>query len=120
MNSQIAYNEISIPLTTLANTGANGYLFIHTKRAIELTKFFGIPTHQLKTSIGIKRYYGQVGAAITHAIVCHLLIGRRCFLNQPFLIADLGQHDLIIGRKWFDRHDVWLDVRNWRLVWPEQ
>ena len=120
MNSQIAHNGISIPLTTLADTGANGYLFIHTKRATELTKFFGIPTHQLKTEIGTKGYDGQARASITHVMRCHLLTGGRCFLNQLFLITDLGQHDLIIGRKWFDHHDVWLDVKNRKLIWPEQ
>ena len=70
--------------------------------------------------MGTKGYDGRTGAAITHAIVCHLRISERRFLNQPFLITELGQHDLIVGRKWFDRHDVWLAVQNWRLVWPEQ
>lgn len=41
-------------------------------------------------------------------------------MNQPFLIADLGQHDIIVGQKWFGYHDVWLNVRHRKLVWPEQ
>lgn len=120
VNSQIAYNGISIPLTTLADTGANGYLFMDTQRATGLAKFFGIPTRRLNNPIGTKGYDGRAGSAITHAIICHLLIGGRRFLNQPFLIADLGQHDMIVGRKWFESHDVWLNVRHRRLVWPEQ
>lgn len=120
VNSQIAYNGISIPLTTLADTGANGYLFMDTQRATELAKFFGIPTRRLNTPIETKGYDGRAGSTITDAIVCHLLLGGRRFLNQPFLIADLGQHDLIIGRKWFDSHDVWLNVKHRKLVWPEQ
>ena len=34
-------------------------------------------------------------------------------------IADLGQHNMIIGRKWFADKDIWLDPRNRRLIWPE-
>ena len=34
------------------------------------------------------------------------------------LILDLGSHDLILGRKWFTQFDIWLDVRNQRLLWP--
>jgi hypothetical protein len=36
------------------------------------------------------------------------------------LILDLGSHDLILGRKWLSYHDIWLDVRNRRLLWPDQ
>ena len=120
VNSQIAYNGISIPLTTLADTGANGYLFMNTRRAIELAKFFGIPTRQLDAPIATKGYDGRTGPAITHVIICHLLIAGRRFLNQPFLITNLGQHDVIVGRKWFASHDIWLDVKGQKLVWPEQ
>ena len=77
MNSQIAYNGISIPLTNLANTGANVYLFMDTQKAIELAKFFGIPTQRLNTPIGTKGYDGRAGSTITHVIVCHLLIDGR-------------------------------------------
>ena len=57
VNSQIAY-KISIPLATLADTGANGYLFMDTQQAIGLAKFFGIPTRRLNTPIGTKGYDG--------------------------------------------------------------
>jgi hypothetical protein len=36
------------------------------------------------------------------------------------LILDLGSHNLILGRKWLAYHDIWLDVRNRRLLWPDQ
>lgn len=39
VDSQIAYNTgISIPMSTLADTGANGYLFIDTQQVIEMAK----------------------------------------------------------------------------------
>ena len=36
------------------------------------------------------------------------------------LILDLGNHNLILGRKWLAYHDIWLDVRNRKLLWPDQ
>ena len=41
-------------------------------------------------------------------------------MNQLFLILNLGQHEAIIGRQWFDEHDVWLDVWNQQLIWPHE
>ena len=34
------------------------------------------------------------------------------------LVTNLGRHDLIIGRKWLAKQDVWLDVKNRKLLWP--
>ena len=120
IDSQLAYNGLSFPMTTLADTGANGYLFMNTKKAIELARFHNIHTEQLKQPAKTKGFSGTEGPQITHAIKMHLIVGGRRFLNQPFLILNLGQHDVIIGRRWFEQHDVWLDVRNRRLVWPHE
>ena len=120
VDSQLAYNGLSFPVTTLADTGANGYLFIDTKKAIELARFYNIPTEPLKQPAKTRGFSGSAGPQITHAIKLHLIVGGRRFLDQPFLILNLGQHEAIIGRRWFDEHDVWLDVRNRRLVWPHE
>ena len=120
IDSQLAYNGLSFPMTTLADTGANGYLFMNTKKAIELARFHNIHTEQLKQPAKTKGFSGTEGPQITHTIKMHLIVGGRRFLNQPFLILNLGQHDVIIGRRWFEQHDVWLDVRNRRLVWPHE
>ena len=50
----------------------------------------------------------------------HFIVGGRWFLDQPFLILNLGQHDVIIGQQWFKQQDMWLDVWNWQLVWPHE
>lgn len=118
--SQVAHNGISIPLSALADTGANGYLFLNTHRATEIAEFLRIPIQQLDQPSRTKGFDGQPGPPITHVVVLHLWIGGRRFLNQPFLILDLGQHDMIVGRKWFMDQDVWLDVKNHRLIWPNQ
>lgn len=40
-------------------------------------------------------------------------------MKLPMPIANLGQHDLILGKSWLAEEDIWLDVRNRRLLWPE-
>src|SRR5204863_4488924 len=39
--------------------------------------------------------------------------------NIPFCILDLGNHDIILGLKWMEYFDIWLNPRNRRLVWPD-
>ena len=112
VNSQLAYNGLSFPMTTLADTGANRYLFIDTKKAIELAHFYNIPTEPLRQPVKIRGFSGSDRLHITHAIKLHLIVGGRRFLNQTFLILNLGQHEAIISRQWFAEHDVWLDVWN--------
>ena len=48
VNSQLAYNELSFTVNTLADTGVNRYLFIDIKKAIELACFYNIPTEPLR------------------------------------------------------------------------
>jgi hypothetical protein len=36
------------------------------------------------------------------------------------LITELGKHDMIIGKNWLAEHDVWLDMKNQKLIWPGQ
>ncbi|KAJ5134995.1 retrovirus polyprotein [Penicillium bovifimosum] len=38
----------------------------------------------------------------------------------PMLVADLGKHDMIIGRLWFSENDVLLDCRRRRMIWPHE
>ncbi|KAJ5135347.1 retrovirus polyprotein [Penicillium bovifimosum] len=40
--------------------------------------------------------------------------------QKPMLVADLGKHDMIIGRLWFAEHDVLPDCRRRRLIWPHE
>lgn len=55
---------------------------------------------------------------MTKILTLHLSIDGRRQRDIPMLILDLGSHDIILGRKWFTHFDIWLDVRNQRLLWP--
>jgi hypothetical protein len=44
-------------------------------------------------------------------LVVHLTVDGRRQENIPFIILDLGQHDVILGLKWMAHFDIWLNVR---------
>jgi Reverse transcriptase (RNA-dependent DNA polymerase)/RNase H-like domain found in reverse transcriptase len=118
--SQLAFNGCSTPVKSLADSGAKGYVFIDTKKAIELAKFYGLHTIPLPEAYPVRGYNGKPGTPITHLIIMHLWVDGRRFLKVPMLITDLGQHDLILGQKWLAEKDIWLDSRNRKLLWPEE
>ncbi|MGH7240354.1 MAG: retropepsin-like aspartic protease [Candidatus Saccharimonadales bacterium] len=119
LSTQVAQHGISVPTQSLADTGANGRLFMDTQLGIDLAKSFQIKLQRLPTPGRTKGFDGTPGTPITHVIFLNFRVNGRRFLNSPFLLADLGQHDIIIGRKWMADQDVWLDVKNRQLFWPD-
>lgn len=81
-------------------------------------KFLDVSPTTLPTPCPVKGYDGKPGRPVTQILTLHLSIDDRRQRDIPMLILDLGSHDLIIGRKWFTHFDIWLDVRNQRLLWP--
>jgi hypothetical protein len=57
---------------------------------------------------------------ITHYTILNLWVEGKRFLEIPILITPLGQYDLIIRINWFAENDVWLDCKNWKLIWLEK
>jgi len=106
-------------LFALPDTGANGFAFMDTRCAVTTAKFLGLPFERLKKPIAIKGYDGHRGKAVTHYLRCTLAIDNRRLVRVPFLVLDLGNHDLILGALWFAHFDVMPDLRRRRLRWPE-
>lgn len=110
---------MSIIEKSLIDTGANGLAFINTSLAIQLAKFFGLNTVALGADCAVIGYDGNSGRSITHAIILSLTVdGRRQEL--PFLITNLGQHDIILGRMWLAIVGALPDCRRGRLLWPKE
>lgn len=41
-------------------------------------------------------------------------------VDIPFLVVDLGRHDVILGRLWLTQHRVLADCAGRRLLWPDE
>jgi predicted aspartyl protease len=107
----LSKNGYAIQLHALADSGANGFLFLDTLCAIDIAKFLGLKAQRLPTAIHVKGYDGKTGNSITHILRLHLTIDGRRQYHVPFLILDLGSHDCIIRRKWFKHFHVLIDVK---------
>ena len=115
----ISISGYGIDLNALADTGANGFAFIDTACAIDAAKFLDIKPTRLEKPITVKGFDGRRGKAVTHILILHLTLCGRRQTNIPFCILDLGNHDLILGLKWMEYFDIWLNPRRKKLIWPD-
>jgi predicted aspartyl protease len=114
----VSNNGLGIKTSSLIDTGANRHTFIDTKFAKAVERFLGVSPSPLKTPCKVRGFDGQQTTLITHSIELALVVdGRR--IHTPMLIVGLGEHDMILGRKWFVETGVLIDCKNRCLIWPE-
>ena len=114
----LSCNRYSIKTTALANSRANAFALLNAECTQKISKFLNTPFEKLERPIPIKGYNGRIGNPIESILRIHLRVDGRRQYNVPFLVTDLGHHDVILGRKWLAYLDLWLDVRNRQLIWP--
>jgi hypothetical protein len=93
-------------MKSLADSGANGYIFIDTQQAIEAAQFFGIPVLLLTTQYKTRGFNSKAGTPISHVIILHLWVKGQHFLKVPMLITNLRQYNMIIRKNWLAEHNV--------------
>jgi hypothetical protein len=81
----------------LADSGANGFVFIDTAYAVDIAKFLNLKAQRLSSSIKVKGYDGKASNSVTYILRLHLTIDGRRQYNLPLLILDLGSYNLILG-----------------------
>ena len=114
----VSSNGLGIKTSSLIDTGANGYTFIDTKFAKTVECYLGVPPTPLKVPCKVRGFDGQQTTPITHSVELALMVdGRR--ICTPMLIVGLGEHDMILGCKWFAQTGVLIDCKNRRLIWPD-
>ncbi len=119
VDCRVGWKSKSTTLKTLVDTGANAYALINQKHVRLLTKVLQMPVHRLKKPIPLRGFDGQPSKAIQQILEVNLDLDTHIQLRQHLLMAELGSHDLILGRKWLAAHDVLPDCRRNRLHWPE-
>jgi hypothetical protein len=111
----IAHNKYAVKLNALADSRANGFVFIDTFCTINIAKFLNVKVQRLSRPINVKGYDGKAGSAITHILRLHLIIDGRYQYYIPLLILDLGSYNCILGRKWFVFLGVLIDAKRYCL-----
>jgi len=118
--SAIACHGYAVSIDSLVDTGANGQIFIDADLAVDLARTWNRKLYKLPFTCGTRTFDGKPGPELSHVILLHFHLDGRRYLNTPMILADLGQHQMIIGRKWLANQDVWLDVKNRELIWPNE
>jgi hypothetical protein len=74
----IAHNKYAVKLNALADSGANGFVFINTLYIINIAKFLNVKAQRLPRLINIKGYNKKAESAITYILRLYFIInGRR-------------------------------------------
>lgn len=119
VNIELGRNGSFVKTLSHIDGGANIFGAIKTSLAFYLSKCFDISFIKLPKPIVPTGYNGQSGSPITVALLLTLTIDRRR-INFPFLVTDLGQTDVLIGRKFLEHYDikqVYTKGKN-SLEWP--
>jgi len=118
MSCSLIVNGFRFRTQGLVDTGANGFLFIHTSLVTLLTKHCGVSVNYFPKPIPVKGFDGKSSASITQWIQLTLEVDSRRLLQLPLLVANIGRHDLILGREWMAYFNIDVGVRSRRLLWP--
>jgi transposase InsO family protein len=117
---KISKNGYGVTSHALIDSGANGFVFIDTLCAMDIAEYLGLKAQPLPRTITVKGYDGQSCNSASHYLRLHLTIDGRRQYNVPFVILDLGSHDIILGRKWLAQFDIGVDCRRNCLLWPRE
>jgi hypothetical protein len=95
----LVYNRYRVQTSVLVDSGANSLVFIDNWFATDLVRFLGAKITFLATPCSVKGFDRKPGKSATQAITLNLEIDKHRQQKIPILILDLGNHNLILGRK---------------------
>jgi hypothetical protein len=116
----ISRNGLGIKTFSLMDTGAGGHTFIPKDFAKLACYHLDVTPQVMPMTCIIRGFDGREAEPVTHYLELTLLIDGHRQIKVPMLIADLGKHDMILGREWASQSNVLIDCRNHRLIWPEE
>ena len=110
-------NEIKT--TSLLDTRATDIAFINLAIAHHVCDVLQISFIQLAKPKPIRGFDSKSALPIPHTIYPTLMVQGHTKLLAPFLVTKLGQHLLILGKPWMQKHSVILDMSCDKLAfWP--
>ena len=118
IHTTLTMNGCGIKMRALVDTGANGYLYMNRPLAFELASSLGLKVQYLLHTVLIRGFNSSIQVKVNQYIRLHLNIDGRRVRNCPFVVLDLGQQDVIIGKKWMKHFRVHCDPDKNRLIWP--
>ena len=112
-------NDNEISSHSFLDTGATGVAFIDKAMARHVCNVVKISFLPLLKPKPLKSFDRKPARPITHAIYPTLTVQGHSELLAPMLVTSLGQHPIILGKPWMQKHGVILDMSCDKLTfWP--
>ena len=103
----------------LLDTGATGVAFIDKAMARHVSNVLKISILPLARTKPLKSFNGKPARPITHAIYPTLTVQGHSKLLALMLVTLLGQHPIMLGKPWMQKHGVVLNMSCDKLTfWP--
>ena len=112
-------NKNKINTRSLLDTDATGIAFIDKAMACHVCDVLKILFLLLAKLKPLKSFDEKPARPITHAIYPTLTVQGHSKLLAPMLVTSLGQHPIILGKPWMQKHGVILDISCDKFTfWP--
>ena len=118
-NYRLVANGLALNITALSDTGAGGEAFIHKRHLDFVIKRLQLYVRTAQRPVPLAGYNNQNSEVISRAFTANLVIDGRQ-IPTHFLFCNTGRHDILIGRKWFEKTKVLIDCFNRKLIWPDK
>ncbi|KAL2192225.1 hypothetical protein P885DRAFT_48185, partial [Corynascus similis CBS 632.67] len=116
----LSFNGSSLTTyNALVDTGANGYLFVSTAFGRQLVKRLGYEEFSDFEPYPVGGFDGSISQMVDRVVRAHLTVQNRTIENEWLIVVD-SVHDIILGRGWLEEHDLLIDCRRRRLLFPPE
>ena len=112
LESSIGINGLAVCLQTLIDDGAIAFLVINSRVVQDIAHYLHLPIRKLPQSFKVKGFDAVVRTVVTQYLSARFMVEQRKFYNTPFVIADIGSHDLIIGKLFLEKFKILVDPAN--------
>lgn len=102
----------------LCDTGAGGYAFVSHSFADQLKDLLWLEEEDLDKPVPVQGYDGTQNQCITTGLCANMILKRQTFIDIIFLVIDMP-HDMILGLKFFTKHQILLDCFHKVLIFLE-
>jgi len=96
--SKIVNNRLSVATRSLIDCGADGYRFIDAEIVKLIASRLGLKKVPIKNPGLVNSFDGGSKQSASHVVFLTLQIDGHRFVNEPFLILNLGKHEVILGK----------------------
>jgi transposase InsO family protein len=115
----VALGGVALNVESLLDTGAGCEILVHHDLKPFIKARLKPKILKICRPVPVSGHTNEQTDVIEKLFQASLVIdGRR--IRSWFLFCNTGRHDLIVGRKWFERTGVLLDCRGKRLIWPDE